>query len=280
MIELLLKYKFIIYMLIAILLTSCTINTFTLEKRTETLNTLIKNREISKEIIYGKNFNILSLKNENNFCKNINIYIEGDGLAWITRTKISTNPTPLNPISLKLMLMDDSCSIYLARPCQYVYSARCDKKYWTSHRFNSIIIDEYVNVMTFIKKKYRNKSFSLIGFSGGAAIASLVANKRNDIKKLTTIAGNLDIDLWSKINNVSKLYGSLNPINYTDNLQEIEQFHLIGNQDKIIPKEILFSYLDKFENKNKIKYKIVDSTHNFYYFLQNSKILQNSKTRH
>ena len=34
------------------------------------------------------------------------IYIEGDGLAWLDRTTVSANPTPQQPVALRLALAD------------------------------------------------------------------------------------------------------------------------------------------------------------------------------
>ncbi len=46
-----------------------------------------------------------------------------------------------------------------------------------------------------IKTRYNASGFNLIGYSGGGAIAALVAADRNDILSLRTVAGNLDIDV-------------------------------------------------------------------------------------
>ena len=51
----------------------------------------------------------------------LTVYLEGDGLAWASRTRPSTNPTPTDPVALKLAALDRSANVaYLARPCQYV----------------------------------------------------------------------------------------------------------------------------------------------------------------
>ena len=50
------------------------------------------------------------------------IYIEGDGLAWLTENSPSNNPTPRVPTGLNLAFQDPDAGqiAYLARPCQYV----------------------------------------------------------------------------------------------------------------------------------------------------------------
>ena len=53
--------------------------------------------------------------------EDVTIYIEGDGFAWVSRRQPSTNPTPVNPLALRLAATDPSPAVaYLARPCQYV----------------------------------------------------------------------------------------------------------------------------------------------------------------
>ena len=54
----------------------------------------------------------------------LTVYIEGDGYAWKTRRSLSNDPTPTDPIALRLALQDPAANlVYLARPCQYVETA-------------------------------------------------------------------------------------------------------------------------------------------------------------
>ena len=47
----------------------------------------------------------------------LHVYLEGDGVPWITRTLIALDPTPRNPLALRLMALDPAPALYLARPC-------------------------------------------------------------------------------------------------------------------------------------------------------------------
>ncbi len=48
------------------------------------------------------------------------VYIEGDGRAYVNRRTPSNDPTPGNPMALRLALADPSLRVlYLGRPCQY-----------------------------------------------------------------------------------------------------------------------------------------------------------------
>lgn len=244
------------------LVTSCTKQLpNSLERLQSVQNLLDKNTK--QVFISTQNFDLFSIQKASDKCTNINIYIEGDGLAWITRSRISKDPTPINPIGLKLMNVENStCKIYIARPCQYINSSKnCENKYWTSHRFNNKIIESYNEALNLIKKQYQNESFSLIGYSGGAAVALLVSSKRDDISKVTTIAGNLDHTFWTSYHRINPLSGSLNPINYTLQLIKIPQYHLIGSNDSIIPREIFNSYISNFDDAINIKFKIYNATH-------------------
>jgi len=264
--------------IITLLFLGCSRNIPSLKERTNTTKNLVDNKTIQKNI-NTKNFTLFSLQKIQNSCQNIKIYIEGDGLAWIIRTLISKDPTPLNPLALKLMLLDNSsCKIYLARPCQYVESKQCNKKYWTSHRFAKEVIDSYDVALDSIKKEYKNSTFSLVGYSGGAAVALLVASKREDINYITTIAGNLDPSFWTQYHHINSLTGSLNPVNYAKKLEKIPQYHLIGQNDNIMPKKVFDSYMSYFKDKKNIHYKLYDATHGknweevYKNFLQRTKV--------
>ncbi|MFA6789191.1 MAG: alpha/beta hydrolase [Arcobacteraceae bacterium] len=234
------------------------------EERKATLMHLVDDLEYQPHTFQSQEINLFGMSFVKHACQNntMNIYIEGDGLSWINKQTLSDNPTPLNPLALKLMIKDKSaCKIYLARPCQYTTSSQCEKKYWSSARFHTSVIDAYIEILDSIKKEYKNNSFKLIGYSGGGAIATLISAKRDDIRSLITVAGNLDIKKWSEIHRISPLYNSLNPTDFTKDLDHIPQTHYVGKKDNIIPLEIFKSYQSKFTNDKNIKLIMIDATH-------------------
>ncbi|WP_066358131.1 alpha/beta fold hydrolase [Aliarcobacter cryaerophilus] len=257
------KHFYFVFMVV-LFFSGCSSKIPTLEDRKNIAQSLINDKSVVQKDIKTDTFTLFSFQKVSNECKNsIKIYIEGDGLSWISRNVISSNPTPLNPTSLKLMLLDDSsCKIYIARPCQYTTSTICEEKYWTNERFSKEILDSFNEALNSLKKEYSNHNFNLLGYSGGGAIVTLLASQRNDINSITTIAGNLDIEKWTNIHNISSLNGSLNPADFSNTLENIKQHHLIGEDDKIIPKEIFFSYQSKFRNKKNITYSLHKATHN------------------
>jgi hypothetical protein len=246
---------------------SCSAKIPTLQERKDSVSSFALQNNLNEAIIlntYFKLFSLLSPLAEAKTCENrtLNIYIEGDGLAYISKNQISPNPTPINLTLLNLLSIDDSdCKVYLARPCQYITSSNCDKSYWTNKRFSKEVIESFDEALDSLKTKFNNQNFNLIGYSGGGAVATLLASKRDDIKNLITIAGNLDIQKWVSLHKISKLDGSLNPADFSSNLENTKQYHIIGNDDKIIPKEIFLSYFSKFGNTNNISYIYTNSNH-------------------
>lgn len=197
--------------------------------------------------------------------KLLTIFIEGDGFAWRSRYQASSNPTPKELTMLKMVLKygakNDEAVLYLARPCQYVdftVKTNCQSEYWTSHRFAPEVVDSTERAIDILKKNYQASQIKLIGYSGGGAVAALVAARRSDVQELITIAGNLDIDEWVKYHHISKLSGSLNPANYASVLYKIKQRHFVGVDDKIIPLKIAQSYAEKFGDKSRVKILPID----------------------
>jgi hypothetical protein len=169
----------------------------------------------------------------------LTVYIEGDGLAWLTRYRPSANPTPKNPISLKLAAIDKSANVvYLARPCQYVSLSDeklCGVPYWTQKRFSKEVIVAVNEAITKLASKAGSNRIHLVGYSGGGAVAALAASRRKDIASLRTVAGYMDHISLNRETGVSPLKGSLDPISVAPYLKSIPQFHYTGNQDERIP---------------------------------------------
>lgn len=187
----------------------------------------------------------------------LTVYIEGDGLAWVSRTQPSSNPTPMNPLALKLALKDHGNVVYLGRPCQYVESKNCTQKYWTNARFGPEVVASMDQAVSLVKAKFHAKNIILVGYSGGGAIAALVAARRHDVVRLITVVGNLDPKKWTQLLDITPLTGSLNPADYWRELMNIPQLLLIGGKDKTIPLAVDESYRDRFPKGKQPQIKVV-----------------------
>lgn len=179
----------------------------------------------------------------------ITIYIEGDGYAWRNRFTASDNPTPRRALGLSLAAADSSANVvYLARPCQFtamVDNPRCDPAYWTSKRFAPEVITAIDAAITYYASRTPGQRINLVGYSGGGAIATLVAAQRQDVATLRTVAGNLDHDAVNRWHEVSLMPNSLNPINVVAQVAHIPQIHFSGVDDKIVPPAIAKNFVSK-----------------------------------
>jgi hypothetical protein len=191
----------------------------------------------------------------------LTVYIEGDGLAWINASTPSLDPTPLNPLALKLALRDPSgTAVYLARPCQFVAgTARhgCQRKYWTGQRFAPEVVDASARAIEQLKQRFGAQRLVLVGYSGGAAVASLVAAQRRDVERLVTVAGNLDHRTWTTDQRLSPLEGSLNPADAWAQLQSLPQTHFVGGQDRIIGAAVARAYAGRFAPDAPLSIKVM-----------------------
>lgn len=202
----------------------------------------------TKKLIRGHDFVLLSYVRIKEAGKPLVIYIEGDGVAWESRSRVSSDPTPVDPLVMCLAVLDHSPNVaYLARPGQYTSmgASPCDAKYWTSKRFAPEVIGDIDSAVSRLRDMAGASSVSLIGYSGGGAVAVLLAARRDDVTGLRTIAANLDHEAVSKWNNVSPLKGSLNPIDIADKLKRLPQRHFIASYDKVVPSYVAESFAEK-----------------------------------
>ncbi|OGQ96339.1 MAG: hypothetical protein A2521_10860 [Deltaproteobacteria bacterium RIFOXYD12_FULL_57_12] len=179
----------------------------------------------------------------------LRVYIEGDGRAWISRSRLSSDPTPTNPLALELMAVDNTPDkAYLARPCQYLQTGACNDSYWSGHRFSQEVVDSMNEALNQLKDAGNYRHLELVGYSGGGTMAALLAARRDDVRFLRTIAGNLDHVWLNKHHKVSPLTGSLNPPDFADRLSRIPQRHFVGENDRIVPLAVYRSYAGFFRD--------------------------------
>ncbi|KTC44534.1 alpha/beta hydrolase [Pseudomonas fluorescens ABAC62] len=172
----------------------------------------------------------------------LRVYLEGDGHAWATATQPSLDPSPHTLLVPRLAVDDPTPNAYLARPCQFVMTAACHSALWTDQRFSQEVVTRLSQALDQLKQRYGNREFELVGYSGGAALALLLAAQRDDVTQVQTLAGNLSPRLWATMKGLSPLDGSLEPLDYRDRLASLPQRHLIGDADQVIPVRLADSY--------------------------------------
>lgn len=196
------------------------------------------------EILPGQPFPLAMLAPQGTEKANrLRVYLEGDGHAWATATQPSLDPSPHNLLVARLAVDDPKPNAYLARPCQFVMVPSCEPALWTNRRFSQEVVTSLSQALEQLKQQYGNREFELVGYSGGAALALLLAAQRKDVAQVQTLAGNLSPRLWAELKGLSPLDGSLDPLDYRDRLAAIPQRHLVGGRDEILPAVLTKKYL-------------------------------------
>lgn len=230
--------------LVAGVVTGCTSGA-TIEARTDTANAIARTAGLHRQSLSAGVFGLTAYVRLTSPADPLVVYIEGDGQAWITRTRISSDPTPRDPVALRLAAVDPSPNVaYLARPCQYAaqpLTATCTAKYWTSHRFSEDVVASTSLAIDGLQHG-TSGGVHLVGFSGGGAVAALVAQRRTDVLSLRTVAGTLDLATFTEYHKVSPLTGSLDPLAGAPMMRTLPQRHLVGGQDTVIPRLVVDSF--------------------------------------
>jgi len=253
--------KKIFILFIAFLFIGC--SKYSLENRINLAQDIAQNSHFESRNIETVSFTLKTYSKVQDKTLPLKIYIEGDGFAWIDRYTLSPNPTPINPVALKLASLDPYKNIaYIARPCQYISAKNCSKEYWSNKRFSQDVIYSMSQAISILKKQTHSKKIELIGFSGGAAIALLIASQRDDVQKITTLAGNLNHALLHEYHGIPPMKDSLNPIDIASKISHIKQTHFIGGKDEVIPPKIAHSFRKASNSNSNIKIVIIpNATH-------------------
>jgi predicted esterase len=231
------------FIIVALCLTGCTHQMGDGHKRLHKAQKIAQKSALQEEVIRTSHYDLKAFGRVQAQGEPLVVFIEGDGLAWRNRRVPSEDPSPTDPIALRLATIDKSPNVlYLARPCQYVSDTRCNVTHWTSHRYEDAVIEAHHQAIQNYMNRHNLKGVRLVGFSGGGAVAALLASRRNDVIDLRTVAGNLDIQAHSDWHGVSQLSGSLNPVDYASRLAHVPQIHYIGGKDKVVPAQIYQSY--------------------------------------
>lgn len=172
----------------------------------------------------------------------LTVYIEGDGLAWVSRREPSADPTPRTAIGLALAAADPAANVvYLARPCQFTpmeWNPACGVPYWTGKRLAPEVITSMNEAVSHFVAQVPGQRIHLAGYSGGGAVAILIAARRHDVASIRTVAGNLDSEFVNQLHHVSPMPESGNPFNFARQVATIPQMHYSGADDKVVPPEV------------------------------------------
>jgi len=164
----------------------------------------------------------------------LHVYLEGDGSPRSAMRYRPPDPTPQGGLVLRLMALDPTPSILLGRPCQHAV-APCDAFYWTLGRYSEEVVESLVAALEAEREALGSPGVVLIGYSGGGALAMLMAERVVHTRAVITIAGNLDPARWALHHGYTQLSGSLDPAKRPPLDPEILQIHLVAEEDERVP---------------------------------------------
>lgn len=161
------------------------------------------------------------------------IYIEGDGLVINRFGNIAINPTPTDPMALRLACVDPRplTKIVINRPYHFLKIDLPNSKYWTTGRYAPEVIQSIIETIKIFQKQFDFKTFEIVAYSGGASVALCLVPHFKNITEITTFAGNLDHKNWTNHHNTQQLYESIDPLENLKPIKNIEQIHYVGTSD-------------------------------------------------
>jgi hypothetical protein len=165
----------------------------------------------------------------------LHVYLEGDGTPFIARTRIAADPTPRQPMTLGLMRRDPDAAVLVGRPCYHGITTGCPASLWTTARYSEAVVASMAAAIARVLSEGNHPTATLIGFSGGGAVAVLVAERLSAVTHVVTIAANLDIRAWTDRHGYTPLHDSINPADIVGTRSGLRHLHLTGGNDVNVP---------------------------------------------
>ena len=180
----------------------------------------------------------------------LHIYIEGDGIPWVEGRRPADDPTPRNPLSLRLMAVDAADAAYLGRPCYFGLAEddACDHSSWTSGRYSAAVVSSMVAAARTLAVDGGYREIVLVGFSGGGTIARLMARQVPGLAGLLTVNANLDVELWAASHGYRPLTGSISPADDAALPPAVLHVQALGGADRVVPPAITESYRQRHDD--------------------------------
>lgn len=170
----------------------------------------------------------------------LHIYLDGDGRIWRDANTLLPRPLTERSLALQLLREDPAPALLIGRPCYLdVDDARCEPRWWTSARYSESIVASLAAVAQHHAEPYRQ--VLLIGYSGGGALATLLAPRLPQTTAVITIAANLDTQAWRAQHRYSAavIDESLDPARQPPLPARIAQWHYAGGNDtNVLPQWI------------------------------------------
>ncbi|HEY0939143.1 MAG TPA: hypothetical protein VGE08_03505 [Steroidobacter sp.] len=172
----------------------------------------------------------------------LTVFLESDGLPWRDGRQPSADPTTRQPLALELLIRSPAPAAYITRPCYHgLRSDKCSVDYWTGARYSAEVVESMVATVREAQRTSGASRVAFVGYSGGGALAVLIAERIENTASVMTIAANLDTQAWTEHHGYLPLSGSLNPA-MSDLAHPWPELHLQGANDAVVPATTTASY--------------------------------------
>lgn len=196
----------------------------------------------SRSLVQGEDFrHVVFANGRPSDGANLHVYLEGDGSPYLDRWTVAPDPTPRRPLMLDLMALDPAGAIYAGRPCYLGLASDppCTPVDWTLGRFSERVVASLASVIETERREHGAAGVELFGHSGGGTLAVLLAARMPDVRRVVTLAGNLDTDAWADLHGYTRLSGSLNPALGGPLPEAVQQRHYAGGRDRTVPASLV-----------------------------------------
>lgn len=176
------------------------------------------------------------------------LFIDGDGSPWVDNgRRIAEDPTPHVPLALELAAATKGSVLYLSRPCylESVMPPECSQDLWTAQRYSEAVVASMSAAAAAFAAEHHFQRILLVGYSGGATLAALMARDLRVVVGVVSVAGNLDPDTWARLHGYLPLQGSLNPALQPPLPPSLPQWYLVGQRDTNVPEVASARYLER-----------------------------------
>jgi hypothetical protein len=200
---------------------------------------LAADRGLRAEEVPGDGFRHLVLTADQRRGRTLHVYLDGDGTPWLGGLPAG-DPTPRDPLVLDLLALDRAPAVYLGRPCYHGLrdDAACAPTLWTSARYSEAVVASLAVAARRLLADRGGERIVWLGYSGGGALAVLLAARVPETAGVVTVAANLDVRAWTDAQRVSPLEGSLDPARQPRLSPAVYQRHYAGGRDRTVPVDV------------------------------------------
>jgi pimeloyl-ACP methyl ester carboxylesterase len=107
------------------------------------------------------------------------------------------------------------------------------------------VIKAYHAILNALKARWGVQQFRLVGYSGGAQIALLLAAERKDVVGVIGVAGNLNHRAWTDFHRITPLQDSMPVSHLARNLAGVDQTYWFGEKDGIVNAQMFEAFLQE-----------------------------------